>query len=332
MKLTTISEVSKIHDVSTRTLRYYEELGLISSTRKTDYAYRLYDEETISRLQIILILRKLDISLKDIQLILNSNSSDQFIIQLKKKLLEVNREMASLNSVKEVIQLFLQYSAEHQLLEYDLKALNVFYDESIVEKLQSTSFKPKTIKGKKAMEEVKMKIEAPKVSNVRIIHIPPMTVASSHCKPCKEPEQIAKEKLSDFVKSSDLGIRKPDFRVFGFDIPDPKDSGSHGYEFWVTIPEDMAVLAPLTKKTLDGGLYAAHCIKMGDFHEWKLFVEWMKTNEEYDYDRREPFEMDGFIEEELNAYTNFADNLKDCSQLDLLIPVKKEQKYNFNLP
>lgn len=326
MKLTTISEVSKIYDVSTRTLRYYEELGLVTSTRKTNYAYRLYDEETISRLQIILILRKLDISLKDIQVIIDSNSPDQFITLLKKKLLEVNHEMASLNSVKEVIQLFLQYSTEHQLIEYDIKALNVFYDESIVEKLQSSSFKPKTIKGKKTMEEVKKKIEAPKVTNVRIIHIPPMTVASSHCEPCKEPERIAKERLIEFVNSSDLCIKKPDFRVFGFDTPGPKDSDSHGYEFWVTIPKDMAVLEPLTKKTFEGGLYAAHCIKMGDFHEWKLFVEWMKASEEYDYDRREPLGMDGSMEEELNAYTNFAENLKDCSQLDLLMPVKKRAK------
>lgn len=48
--LTTISEVSKTYDVSTRTLRYYEELGIIHSTRKEDYAYRVYDDEAISRL------------------------------------------------------------------------------------------------------------------------------------------------------------------------------------------------------------------------------------------------------------------------------------------
>ncbi len=323
MKLTTISELSKLHDISTRTLRYYEELGLISSTRKENYAYRLYDEESINRLQIILMLRKLNISLKDIQLILSSNSPDQFIALLKKKLSEVDQEMESLKNVKEVIQLFLQYGAEYQLLDYDIKALNVFYDESIVEKLQFTSFKPKTIKGKKTMEDVKKKIEEAKVKNVRIIHIPPMTVASSHCKPCKEPERIAKDKLSEFVQSSDLCIKKPDFRVFGFDNPGQDDSGSHGYEFWVTIPDDMEVEEPLTKKTFEGGLYAAHSIKMGDFHEWKLFVEWMKASDEYDYDRREPLGMDGSLEEELNAYTNFAEKLKDCSQLDLLMPVKK---------
>ena len=173
------------------------------------------------------------------------------------------------------------------------------------------------------MKEVKKKIVESKVTNVRIIHIPSMTVASSHCEPCKEPESIAKERLDAFMKSNDLCNLKPDFRVFGFDIPSQDDSGSHGYEFWVSIPEDLEVAEPLTKKTFAGGLYAAHSIKMGDFHEWKLFVEWMKASEEYDYDRREPLGMDGSLEEELNAFSNYTDNIKECSQLDLLIPVKK---------
>jgi len=323
MELKTISEVSKIHDVSTRTLRYYEEIDLISSTRKAGYAYRVYDEEAISRLQIILIFRKLSISLKDIQVILSSSDPEQFIALLNNKLSEVEQEMESLSNVKEVIQLFLHYVNEYQLLKYDIKALDVFNDELIIKKLHSTSLNPKMLKEKKTMKEVKKKIVESKVSNVRIIHIPSMTVASSHCEPCKEPESIAKGRLDEFMKSNDLCNLKPDFRVFGFDIPSQDDSGSHGYEFWVSIPEDLEVPEPLTKKTFAGGLYAAHSIKMGDFHEWKLFVEWMKASEAYDYDRREPLGMDGSLEEELNAFSNYTDNIKECSQLDLLIPVKK---------
>lgn len=321
--LTTISEVSKNYDVSTRTLRYYEELGIIHSARKEDYAYRVYDDEAISRLQIVLTLRKLDISLKDIQRILESRSPDAFIALLKKKLDEVNKEMEAMSYLKEVIELFLNHVIEYQMLEYDIKALSVFNDSEIVGKLQSTSLKPKMLKEKKTMEEVKKKIEEPKIKNVRIIHLPEMAVASSHCGPCREPERLAKEKLFDFIKESDLGKIKPDFRVLGFNNPDEDASGTHGYEFWVSIPKDMEVSEPLTKKTFSGGLYAAHSIKMGDFHEWGLFVEWLKASEDYDYDRREPFGMGGSMEEELNAFNNFGDVPKEPSQLDLLMPVKK---------
>lgn len=323
MKLTTISEVSKNYDVTTRTLRYYEEIGLLSSKRKDDYAYRVYDKEAVSRLQIILMLRKLSISLKDIQIILGSNSPDQFIKLLEKRLDDVNQEIESLSNVKEVVQLFLHHVSEYQKIEYDIHSLNVFNDVSIVEKLQSNALNPKMLKEKKTMEEVKKKIEDPKLANVRIIHIPPMTIASSHCEPCKEPEGIAKETLFEFIKSSNLVENKPDYRVFGFNNPNEDEKGVHGYEFWVTIPEDMEVKEPLIKKTFEGGLYAAHSIKMGDFHEWKLLSEWMKNTEEFVFDYREPYGMDGCMEEELNAFNNYANNLIECAQLDLLIPVKR---------
>jgi len=40
MKLQTISQVSKHFRISTRTLRYYEQIGLIQSTMKENYSYR----------------------------------------------------------------------------------------------------------------------------------------------------------------------------------------------------------------------------------------------------------------------------------------------------
>jgi DNA-binding transcriptional MerR regulator len=43
MKLMTISEVAKTFNVKTRTLRYYDEIGLLPSTRKQDFTYRVYE-------------------------------------------------------------------------------------------------------------------------------------------------------------------------------------------------------------------------------------------------------------------------------------------------
>jgi len=323
MKLMTISEVSKNHDVSTRTLRYYEEIGLIQSKRKEDYAYRVYDEETVSRLQIILILRKMDINLKDIREIITSNNPDIFIGVLKKNLVEVEHEMTYLNDIKEVIHLFLDYVQSYQSLDYDIHKLSAFSDDTALMKLQPTSNNSRKLKEKMSMDQVKNKIGESKITNVRIIHIPPMTVASSYCPPCKEPEGIAMEKLTTFIHSTNLHEIKPDMRVIGFNNSNEDASGNHGYEFWVSIPEDMEVEKPMEKKFFSGGLYAAHSIKMGDFHEWRLFSEWMKASEEYAYDRREPLGMEGTLEETLNAYNQFKDNKGEIVQLDLLIPIKR---------
>lgn len=66
MELMTISKVSKSFGISTRTLRYYEQIGLIQSDKLDDYMYRVYSPETVTRLNQIIILRKLRIPLKNI--------------------------------------------------------------------------------------------------------------------------------------------------------------------------------------------------------------------------------------------------------------------------
>lgn len=72
-ELTKIRDVSNQYQVSARTLRYYEDMGLLSSVRKSDVSYRLYDAEAIKRIEQILILRKLNISIKDIKRIFNTS-------------------------------------------------------------------------------------------------------------------------------------------------------------------------------------------------------------------------------------------------------------------
>ena len=50
MELTTISTLSERFGISTRTLRYWEQMGLIASERLPDYAYRVYRPETVERI------------------------------------------------------------------------------------------------------------------------------------------------------------------------------------------------------------------------------------------------------------------------------------------
>ena len=51
-----IKDVSSKYSITARTLRYYEDMGLINSARSDDYAYRMYDENAVRRLEQILIL------------------------------------------------------------------------------------------------------------------------------------------------------------------------------------------------------------------------------------------------------------------------------------
>lgn len=67
----TIKEVADLAGVSTRTIRYYDEIGLLSPAETRDNGYRYYDQDSLLMLQQIMFLRELDVPLKEIHLILN---------------------------------------------------------------------------------------------------------------------------------------------------------------------------------------------------------------------------------------------------------------------
>ena len=108
MKLTTISEISRKMNISTRTLRYYEQIGLIESVKKEDYAYRTYDQTTVMRLQQIVVLRKLRIPLKQIGLILESENTAAIIDAFQQNLAEVDDEITALSTIRDIINTLYQ--------------------------------------------------------------------------------------------------------------------------------------------------------------------------------------------------------------------------------
>jgi len=107
-ELVKIRDITERYDLSARTLRYYEDMGLISSVRNHDYAYRLYDETAIKRLEQILILRKLNISIKDIQRIFSTSGSEVVLEVLGKKVGDIDEEISLLHELKEIVLEFIR--------------------------------------------------------------------------------------------------------------------------------------------------------------------------------------------------------------------------------
>ncbi|MEC1180286.1 MerR family transcriptional regulator [Metasolibacillus meyeri] len=67
-----INELAKISGVSTRALRYYDEIGLLSPAMKNDAGYRIYSQKEIDLLQQILFYRALDMKLEQIKDIIHA--------------------------------------------------------------------------------------------------------------------------------------------------------------------------------------------------------------------------------------------------------------------
>ncbi len=89
----TVHEVAKLAGVSTRTLRYYDRLGLLPPAATSDAGYRLYGEADLVRLQQILFLRELDFPLKEIAPMLVAEARDRKrAVERHRELLELKKE------------------------------------------------------------------------------------------------------------------------------------------------------------------------------------------------------------------------------------------------
>ncbi len=123
-----IKDVSSKYSITARTLRYYEDMGLISSIRSEDYAYRMYDESAVKRLEQILILRKLNISIKDIQRIFSTTSSDIVLEVLEKKVQNIDDEVALLHELKDIV---LDFIHEIERVDFaDNSDIKLLYDKA----------------------------------------------------------------------------------------------------------------------------------------------------------------------------------------------------------
>lgn len=98
----TVKEVSKITGVSIRTLRYYDEIGLLKPTEITEKGYRLYDNKALEKLQEIMFFRELEIPLVEIKKIMDNPDYDkEQVLSVQKSLLEQKRNR--LNGIIELI-------------------------------------------------------------------------------------------------------------------------------------------------------------------------------------------------------------------------------------
>lgn len=98
----TVKDVSEITGVSIRTLRYYDEIGLLKPTELTEAGYRLYDNKALEKLQEIMFFKELEIPLMHIKKMMdNPNYDKEQALLTQKSLLEQKRNR--LNGIIELI-------------------------------------------------------------------------------------------------------------------------------------------------------------------------------------------------------------------------------------
>lgn len=88
----TVQQLGTLAGISTRTLHYYDEIGLLRPSRVKSNGYRYYEEEELLRLQQILFFRELEFPLEEIKAIMGSPKFDMnAALRDQKKLIELKK-------------------------------------------------------------------------------------------------------------------------------------------------------------------------------------------------------------------------------------------------
>lgn len=315
-QLIKIRDVASKYDITARTLRYYEDMGLITSTRSNDYAYRLYDDAAIKRLEQILILRKLNISIRDIQRIFSTSSSEVVLEVLGKKVKDIDDKVALLQELKEIILEFI-----HQIENADFSNqsdVKMLYEKAkeIEGQLVNVSYNGNPSNKKRLFEVAEKMKRAPEV---RIIQINPFKAFSSGLDTIDNVMgafQQWQEEHNHLVKKLIYGA--PDFLWFEEDM---RAVWIWAVEDWVT----EADVKPYELIEFEGGLYAAAMSVDGDDdisgRVYEGIIKWLESS------GFEPDERPGH--RTLCHMVNPTNEIKEAlgyHQLEIYVPIKVRKR------
>jgi len=256
-----IGDAVKRFNLSHRTLRYWEEVKILTSVRGEN-GYRYYDENNASRIEQIVFLRRFNMPIADINKILISGNDNITIDTLTSHLRNIRQDTAELIGFC-------------KLLENIIAKLK---SEGNFSLLASTFVNAEAPQITRSENERSISMRALKTEPDRFVRLPKMVMACYRAEG-ESPEMDCYGVISEFIKKHSLH-EQYGFRHFGFNNPNPSDNSPvYGYEMWVSIPDDIEVTAPLRRIEFDGGLYACVTTTLAEIGEqsWKLY-DWVNSN------------------------------------------------------
>lgn len=104
----TVQKLAKLAGVTTRTLRYYDEIGILKPARINSSGYRIYGKEEVDRLQQILFHRELGFNLDTIKQVMTSENFDE-TAALNDHLMRLLSQRKELDMLIENVKRTLEY-------------------------------------------------------------------------------------------------------------------------------------------------------------------------------------------------------------------------------
>lgn len=313
-----IRDVSQQYGVSTRTLRYYEQIGLLPSVRSEEYAYRMYDAAAVHRLRQILVLRKLQVPISDISRILNQPDARQALDVFFRQLDQLDGQIHAMQELRRVIDaLITQLKRVEDVRSLEMESL---YGQALLQ-LQSADYRQDQQEELPTMEELDQSAQiVSAIQEVRIVKLPPMRFAAYRAISAS-PEQECWDIILPWYQRNQLA-QAANVRVFGHNNPDPDGTNpEYGYEIMVSVSPEMQLEAPLYEINFPGGLYAAHVCTLANIGEvWHELIKWTRESKQYEPDFSGWYSHHPGLEETLDMD---AVTLGNEMQLDILVPISR---------
>ena len=302
MDLIKITDLTDQLGLSSRTLRYYEQVGLIHSIRPEFEKYRFFDNENIERLKQIIILRKMQIPVKDILRIYERADMSVVVETFVNRIHAIDEQIGALSELKRITNEFLQTMTQNGVTK--ICALPLLYDEMGKQLDRLENREPVTAAALNAVSE-----RLAKQLEINILALPPMRVISSYIK--SNPQVSDVDGFSRFVQS--IGIRPDSHERFEFQTV-------AGDVVMIRMPDGYANASKYLDYPFAGGLFAAANVYLDEDlgGSFRALIQCFDTNKYYQID----YQSDGHL-----RHAAMLENLispDDQRELvALLVPVKK---------
>lgn len=115
-----IQALAKLSGVTTRTLRWYDQIGLLKPSRVAESGYRYYGPKEVDRLQHILFFRELGVDLSQVKACLEDPSLDRLAL-LRTHLVDLEREREKLDHLIKSVRTNIQAEERKEIMADEKK-------------------------------------------------------------------------------------------------------------------------------------------------------------------------------------------------------------------
>jgi DNA-binding transcriptional MerR regulator len=283
-------------------------MGLIDSVRQTFEKYRFYDAENTERIKQIMVLRKMQIPIKDIIRIYENQDMTVLVESFVTRINKIDHEIDALSELKRIVNTFMVAMRENGIKH--ISALPLMY-ETMSKKLETEE----TLDTREDMSYQKLSQLSEEVSaplDLMVIDLPPMRVLSSKL---KESNVSDLDGFWDWLGKSRIPFGTP---------------GSHKlFEYQNDSSESVIIQSiergfhndsPYIDYDFEGGLFAVGSVYVDEdiasFH--RLMIESFDRNPYYEVDYRH----DGHLRHESLAESVIStDSMRE--KICLYLPVKR---------